>query len=50
MQGLTVFPNLPEALNAGFHVYDRTPNGYVVRRRSVAGWTLALVEAQHHAR
>jgi hypothetical protein len=44
MTGLIVFRSLTEALRAGFEVYDRTPNGYVVRTRTEAGWALALVE------
>lgn len=44
MQGLTVFENLTDALNAGYHVYDRTSKGYLMRTRTTAGWALALVE------
>lgn len=44
MTGLIVFRSLAEALHAGFEVYDRTPNGYLVRTRTAAGWALALVE------
>jgi hypothetical protein len=44
MTGLVVFRSLAEALRAGFEVYDRTPNGYVVRTRTEMGWALALVE------
>lgn len=44
MQGLTVFRNLHEALNAGYYVYDRTPTGYVMRLHTAAGWALAIVE------
>lgn len=44
MKGLTTFPTLDAAINAGYHVYDRTARGYVVRTRTFAGWALALVE------
>ena len=44
MKGLMVFRDLTAAIRAGYQVYDRTPNGYVVRARTDAGWALALVE------
>ena len=44
MQGLTVFPTLSAAINAGYQLYDRTPHGYLMRIRTRAGWALALVE------
>lgn len=44
MQGLTVFPTLSAAINAGYQLYDRTPEGYLMRTRTSAGWALALVE------
>jgi hypothetical protein len=47
MQGLTVFDNLTDALKAGYHVYDRTQKGYLMRTRTSAGWALALVEPLH---
>lgn len=47
MKGLTTFPTLDAAINAGYHVYDRTQRGYVVRTRTLAGWALALVEPKH---
>lgn len=43
MPGLLVFRSLRDALAAGFAVYDRTPTGYIVRRRGPSGWELALV-------
>jgi hypothetical protein len=43
MAGLTVFKSLAEALRAGFEIYDRTAEGYLVRTRTDAGWALALV-------
>jgi hypothetical protein len=44
MQGLTTFPTLAQAIHAGYHVYDRTPTGYLMRTRTASGWALALVE------
>jgi hypothetical protein len=44
MQGLTTFPTLTAAINAGYHVYDRMPSGYLMRTRTSAGWALAIVE------
>jgi hypothetical protein len=43
MAGLLTFPTLKDALHAGFHVYDRTENGYLVRTRTAHGFALALV-------
>ncbi|MGP6156456.1 MAG: hypothetical protein ACLPYS_02810 [Vulcanimicrobiaceae bacterium] len=40
------FPNLDEALRAGFHVYDEHPDGYLVRkeilRQGNSRWILAI--------
>jgi hypothetical protein len=44
MQGPTIFPTLAKALDAGYHVYDRTTHGYLMRIRTSAGWALAIVE------
>lgn len=44
MQGLTTFPTLDNAIKAGYHVYDRTPTGYLMRTRTSGGWALAIVE------
>jgi hypothetical protein len=41
--GIVVFPSLAAALRAGFEVYDRTAEGYLVRTRTSNGWALALV-------
>jgi hypothetical protein len=43
MAGLTVFKSLADALRAGFQVYDRTSDGYLVRTRTSNGWAMALV-------
>ena len=34
---------LADALRAGYHVYDRTDHGYLVRTRTSAGWAMAIV-------
>ena len=42
------FRNLCDALRAGFHIHDKHPNGYVVRREVASSsgphWVLAVVE------
>jgi hypothetical protein len=43
MAGLTVFTSLAEALRAGFQIYDRTAEGYLVRTLTAKGWAMALV-------
>ena len=43
MSGIVTFRSLAEALKAGYHVYDRTATGYIVRVKTSAGWALALV-------
>ncbi len=43
MAGLMVFKSLADALRAGFQIYDRTSDGYLVRTRTDNGWAMALV-------
>jgi len=43
MAGLVVFRSLSEALRAGFQIYDRTADGYLVRTQTSTGWAMALV-------
>jgi hypothetical protein len=43
MQGILCFPTIEEAIRAGFTLYDRTPQGYIVRQLTPAGWALAIV-------
>jgi hypothetical protein len=43
MTGIMTFTTLQAAINAGFQVYDRTQDGYLVRTRTAAGWALAIV-------
>jgi Ca2+-binding EF-hand superfamily protein len=44
MAGIMVFSSVSEALRAGFQVYDRTRDGYLVRTRTARGWALAVVK------
>ena len=46
MAGLMVFKSLADALRAGYQVYDRTADGYLVRTRTSAGWAIALVSCR----
>jgi hypothetical protein len=43
IRGIVTFPTLAAAIKAGFQVYDRTPEGYLVRIRTAKGWAFALV-------
>jgi hypothetical protein len=43
MPGIQVFKTLADALRAGYQVYDRTSEGYLVRARTANGWALAVV-------
>lgn len=46
MAGLVVFQSLVDALRAGYQVYDRTADGYLVRTRTDRGWAMALVSCK----
>jgi hypothetical protein len=46
MHGIMTFSSLSEAIRAGFQVYDRTSDGYLVRTRTAAGWALAIVRVR----
>jgi hypothetical protein len=44
MAGLRVFRTVQQAIMAGYQCYDRTREGWVVRRRDPEGlWEMALV-------
>ena len=43
MQGITTFASLEQARLAGFEVYDRINDGYLVRKKMRAGCALAIV-------
>ncbi len=49
MPGLVVFKSLALALRAGYQVYDRTADGYLVRVRTAGGWAMALVDCRSTA-
>jgi hypothetical protein len=49
MPGIQVFRTLADALRAGFTVYDRTADGYLVRMRTAHGWAMAIVSCQDRA-
>ena len=42
--GPITFPSIAVAASQGFEIYDRTQSGYVVRKRSSAGFIEAIVE------
>lgn len=46
MQGLLVFQSLAEAIRAGFQVFDRTQDGYLVRIHTASGWALAVAKCK----
>ncbi|HEY8315175.1 MAG TPA: hypothetical protein VIG51_13520 [Candidatus Baltobacteraceae bacterium] len=46
MSLLAEFPSLIAALRAGYQVYDRTAEGYLVRTRTTTGWAIALVHCR----
>lgn len=43
MQGIQVFHSLTEAQAHGFHVVERTRDGYLVRKLTPIGLALAIV-------
>ncbi|GAC1387942.1 MAG: hypothetical protein NVSMB31_01090 [Vulcanimicrobiaceae bacterium] len=46
MVGVVVFKSLAAALHAGYQVYDRTADGYLVRVMTSRGWAMALVNCR----
>ena len=44
--GVMVFKSLADALRAGYQIYGRTHDGYLVRTRTSAGWAMALVSCK----
>lgn len=45
-----VYHDLNDALRDGFQVYDKTTDGYLVRRRGASGlWEMAVVIVKEHA-
>lgn len=39
-----IFTSLSEALRAGFQIYDRNSEGFIVRTMTANGWAQALVK------
>jgi hypothetical protein len=46
MQGVLVFTSLSAALTAGFHVVERTSDGYSVATNTAQGRQMALVRVR----
>ncbi len=44
MTGIKVFATLDEALKAGFVMFDRIPEGYLVRKDQGNNYALAIVK------
>lgn len=44
MNGIKVFTTLEEAQAAGFAIFERIPDGYLVRKDSGAHFALAVVK------
>ncbi len=42
MPGYMTFKSIRAALQAGYQVFDRTEDGYLVRIQTDTGWALAL--------
>jgi hypothetical protein len=47
--GIKVFSTLEEAKAAGFVLYDKTPDGFLVRRDDGHSYSLALVKIDRPA-
>lgn len=44
MSGIRIFKSVEEAQAAGFSVYERIPEGYLVRKSSGTAFALAIVK------
>lgn len=42
MQGIMIFKSIAEAQSSGFQYFDRTKEGYLVRKMTSRGWALAI--------
>ena len=45
MQGIMIFKSMGEAFASGFQYFDRTKEGYLVRKMTPRGWALAIARA-----
>lgn len=43
MQGVLVLETMADAIAAGFEFFDKTADGYLVRKKTPRGWALAIV-------
>jgi len=50
MQGILVFKSIGEAFESGFQYFDRTKEGYLVRKMTPLGWALALARNNEEQR
>jgi hypothetical protein len=50
MTGIKVFNSLEEAQQAGFVVFDRIPEGYLVRKDMGSNFALAIVKIKESAK
>ena len=41
-QGILTFRSLADALRAGYEIFDKIEDGYLVRTRTDRGWALAV--------
>ena len=41
--GIIVFNSVRDALQAGYHIYGKTGDGYLARMRTERGWALAII-------
>ncbi len=41
--GILAFTSLNQAFRAGYHLYERTEHGYIVRMRAGERWVFAAV-------
>ncbi len=43
MQGVLIIKNMADALAQGFEFFDKTADGFLVRKKTQRGWALAIV-------
>jgi len=49
MKGIRVFSSVDEAQAAGFTIFERIPEGYLVRKDTGANFALAVVKIKKEA-
>jgi hypothetical protein len=45
MQGVLILRSMADAIAQGFEFFDRTSDGYIVRKKTPLGWALAIVRS-----